>query len=113
MTNRVTRCGNTLCGYHLLKIKNINPDNLFSRTSFSSSRDREPSAPRSPSPGRGRLEVQSIRVRPQLDLADVVDEGSALDDAGSDPGVRRNPARSNVLRNRQRQRQRQRGGSGV
>ena len=75
-----------------------------SSTSFSTSSSK---------PGRGRLEVQSIRVRPNVDLARqedaAVDEAVAAANAGF--GGRRDPVRAGVIRNRVRQRRplRQRG----
>ena len=77
------------------------------RTSFSTS-SAASSPQSSASPGRGRLEVQSIRVRPNVELARqedaAVDEADAATNAGF--GGRRDPVRAGVIRNRNRVRQR-------
>ena len=65
------------------------------RTSFSTS---------SSQPGRRRLEVQSIRVWPNADLAREEDAAIEEETNAASFGGRRDPARAGVIRNRVRQR---------
>ena len=71
------------------------------RTSFSTSSSSQPSA------SRGRLEVQSIRVRPNADLARGEEDAAAVKEEETDVasfGARRDPVRGGLIRNRVRQR---------